>query len=99
MSRAAAKTIRPEHRIVLVEGNYLLLNDHHWSGLGTLFDLGILIQVPRDVLERRLISRWQEQNLDPAEARRRAQQNDLPNGDRVLSGSRAPDVYFHPYPV
>ena len=99
VSLAAARTIRPDHRIVLVEGNYLLLNEGRWAGLGTLFDLGILMQVPRDVLERRLISRWQAQNLDPMEARKRAQQNDLPNGDRVLAGSRAPEVYFQPYPV
>ena len=95
-SRAAARIIRPEHRIVLVEGNYLLLNEMRWSGLGTLFDLSILIQVPREVLVRRLVERWLAAGLDSAEARSRAMQNDLPNGDRVLSSSREPDVYFKP---
>lgn len=42
-------------RIVLVEGNYLLLRTAPWAALEGLFDLTVSLEVARDELERRLI--------------------------------------------
>ncbi|HRO11438.1 AAA family ATPase, partial [Amaricoccus sp.] len=58
LSRAAARAIGPGHRVVLVEGNYLLLDRPPWSGLAAAFDRTIFLAVDREELRRRLIDRW-----------------------------------------
>ena len=60
LSRAGAAIIGPDVKFVLVEGNYLLLDEAPWSGLAGLFDLTIFIDVPRAELERRCCSAGSE---------------------------------------
>lgn len=78
-------------RIVLVEGNYLLLNHPPWSELEGLFDLTVRIEVDRDELEARLVERWLAHGLAPDAARARATGNDMRNVDLVEKNSRAAD--------
>jgi pantothenate kinase len=85
ISRAGARLIAKTHRIILVEGNYLLLDQTPWSALSCKFDLAVALDVPRDVLAARLTARWLEQGLSPENARKRARQNDLVNADLVRS--------------
>ena len=94
ISRAGAALIGPEVDVVIVEGNYLLLKRPPWDTLRALLDLSLMIEVERDVLRRRLISRWLGYGLDPDAARRRVEENDLPNGDCVVNESAAPDLIF-----
>lgn len=54
---AGARVIDASHRILLVEGSYLLLDEQPWSQLAPLWDLTIALDVPMDVLEQRLIDR------------------------------------------
>lgn len=79
-------------RIVLVEGNYLLLKNPPWSDFAALFDLTVGLAVSREELESRLIARWLDHGLPEAEARARALGNDMKNVDFVMENSRAPDV-------
>lgn len=79
-------------RIVLVEGNYLLLADPPWSELSELFDLTIALTVAREELERRLTARWIAQGLSRTQAETRMRQNDLRNAETVLEGSRTADL-------
>ena len=79
-------------RIVLVEGNYLLLNIPPWSELAGLFDLTARLDVPRDLLEARLIARWRDHGLPPDDAKARTLNNDMVNADFVLANSFAPDL-------
>ena len=85
IARAGAAIIGGEARIVLLEGNYLLLDEDPWSRLRTQFDLSLFIAAPRTVLERRLVQRWQEHGREPVAARKWIETNDMPNIDRVLS--------------
>jgi len=78
-------------RIVLVEGNYLLLNTAPWSDLAGVFDVTVQIDVPRDVLEARLVARWRDHGLPAAQARARALGNDMKNADHVMENSREAD--------
>lgn len=78
-------------RIVLVEGNYLLLPLPPWAGLSPLFDLSVYLDVPRTELEDRLIARWRAHGLSPADARKRARRNDMKNADYVIENSRTAD--------
>lgn len=91
LARAGAAVITRGHRIVLVEGNYLLLDGPPWQGLAALFDFTIFLDVPRDELERRLVRRWHDHGLGPEAARARALGNDMPNADLVIARSRRAD--------
>ncbi|HEX2146311.1 MAG TPA: nucleoside triphosphate hydrolase [Pseudorhizobium sp.] len=89
---AAARTIPKTTRFVLVEGNYLLLDDLPWSRLAAHFDISIMLMPPEDVLEDRLMRRWLDLGLDPAAAREKVHSNDLPNGRLVRNRSRKADI-------
>jgi pantothenate kinase len=83
LSRAAAAIVSAETKFILVEGNYLLLDEAPWSKLRPLFDFAIFLDVPRDELERRLLQRWVEHGR--ADGPAWVQSNDMPNVDRVLT--------------
>lgn len=89
---AAARSIAPRHRIVLIEGNYLLLDEGPWTSLEGLFDLSILIAPPEEALAERLVDRWRRFGLDTAEITAKVEGNDLPNGRAVLARSRPADL-------
>ena len=92
LARAAAAIVGKDVRLVLVEGNYLLLDEEPWTGLESLFDFSIYLDVPRSELERRLLARWHDHGRDPEAARRWVETNDLPNADRVAGRRRKADM-------
>lgn len=96
ISRGSARIIPPEARLILVEGNYLLLNSAPWPGLRLLFDLTIRIEVPEDELRRRLTRRWAGYGLTPDQIAFKLDENDLPNGRRAVADSAAPDYLLRP---
>ncbi len=91
LSRAAARLVPREAELVLVEGNYLLLDVPPWDRLPR-FDLAVRIAVPEAELKRRLRARWDGHGLPEAEVARRVEENDLPNGRLVEARSRPPDL-------
>ena len=92
ISRAGADIVGPDDRILIVEGNYLLLNEAPWPDLAPLFDLTIWIDVPEAELDRRLVARWAHYGKTPAESRAWIDGNDMPNIRRVVAGSRPADL-------
>lgn len=92
MSRAAADIISAETRLVLVEGNYLLLDEAPWSGLAPLFDFTVMLNVPVTTLEERLTQRWQIHGKSAEEGAAWIAGNDRPNIDRVLARQRPADL-------
>ena len=92
LSRAGAAIVAADVKFILVEGNYLLLDEAPWNGLGRLFDLTIYVEVPRDALERRLRERWRHHGKGDDEARAWIASNDMPNIDRVLNARRKADM-------
>ncbi|MBL9047239.1 MAG: nucleoside triphosphate hydrolase [Tabrizicola sp.] len=95
LSRGSADIIGPDQRILVVEGNYLLLDALPWTGLDRHFDLTVMIDVPEAELNRRLLARWAHFGKTPKEARAWIDGNDLPNIRRVTRESRAADVTVH----
>lgn len=94
LARGSARAIRPEHRVIVVEGNYLLFDRAPWDGLAGHFDRTLFLDVDRDELRRRLVDRWLTHGLDPQAAVERAEGNDLTNAGRVLDCRRAADVLW-----
>ncbi|HQY44009.1 MAG TPA: nucleoside triphosphate hydrolase [Paracoccaceae bacterium] len=87
LSRAAADVVTADDRILLVEGNYLLLRDPPWSGAARHFDLTVFVDVPLAELEARLIRRWAFYGKTPEEARAWIDGNDMPNIRTVIERS------------
>lgn len=92
LSRAGAVVVSPKHDIVIVEGNYLLLDEAPWSALHGFWDMTIMIDAPMEILKERLIHRWLTLGLGVEKAHAKASKNDLPNAERVLAGSIKADL-------
>lgn len=91
VARAGAALIQKTSDIIVVEGNYLLLEQHPWRGLAPLFDVTVMVNTNSQTLHERLVLRWQNMGIEPTEARRKVEENDLPNGDFVMKNSMATD--------
>jgi len=94
LSRACARVIAREVPIVLVEGNYLLLRRERWTDLAAYYDLTVRVDVTVAELERRLLRRWAELKVPPAQAKAKVSENDLPNAELVMRDSIEPDIVF-----
>jgi pantothenate kinase len=94
LARAGAAIIPADARLILVEGNYLLLDRAPWSELAPLFGLTIFIDVPLAELERRLLARWRDLGWSEEAARAWVEGNDLPNARRVIESSRPTDIVW-----
>ena len=92
LSRGSADLVTAGHRILVTEGNYLLLDEAPWTGLAAFFDLTVMIDVSEAELDRRLLERWAHFGKTPQEARDWIEGNDLPNIRRVMWGSRGADL-------
>jgi pantothenate kinase len=92
IARAGARRVPRSVRILVVEGNYLLLGRAPWSGLAGLFDLRVLIETPEVVLRERLAARWQGYGLSPEAITAKLEENDLPNGRVVVAESTGADL-------
>mgnify|MGYP003315391866 CR=1 FL=1 len=84
LSRSSAVIISKEIRVIIVEGNYLLLKKKPWEKLRNFFDYTISIKCSLKALEKRLIDRWKSFGIDDEIVNKKVFENDLPNGQFVL---------------
>lgn len=91
ISRAGAGVVPRAARLVLVEGNYLLLKAPDWQDLAPLFDVRVMLRAQEAVLRQRLMARWRHFGLDEAAATNKLAENDLPNMAQVLEQSAVAD--------
>lgn len=92
ISRAGADIVTAADRLLVVEGNYLLLNEAPWPQAAPLFDLTVWIDVPEEELDRRLMARWAHYGKTPEQARAWIDGNDMPNIRRVTRNSSLADL-------
>jgi pantothenate kinase len=91
-ARAGAAIVPASARFIVVEGNYLLLDEAPWNRLDGLFDWTVFLDVPKGELARRLVQRWIDHGMEPKAARERAFGNDMANAERVIGRRREPDT-------
>ena len=91
LSRSSAVIIPKETKVILTEGNYLLLNSKPWNILHKFFDSSIMIKCEEKKLEKRLLDRWKNFNLSKDEIDQKVYENDLPNGMYVMKNSSKSD--------
>lgn len=94
VSRAAAAVIPSTVNIILVEGNYLLLDEAPWLGLGNHFETTIALKSSYETIRQRLIDRWQHFDYTASEIEEKLKVNDLPNAKLVLNSSVQADFEF-----
>jgi pantothenate kinase len=92
IARAGARLIPRHVRVILVEGNYLLLRDEPWALLRPLFDITVMLEASPETLRERLAARWQRYDLPADVIRQKVEENDLPNGRLVMAQSCEADL-------
>jgi pantothenate kinase len=78
------ETIDSVHWIVVVEGNYLLLDEEPWTKFRDLFDVRVFISASLETLLDSLRGRHLRGGKAPPQIERHLRQVDLPNIKRVL---------------
>lgn len=85
--------VGPDVRVLVVEGNYLLLTEGPWAGVKALLDYSVFVHVPRETVRARLMKRHGEEGLFTEERNRaHIERNDLPNYDLVEGSKERADV-------
>jgi pantothenate kinase len=84
---AGAITVGPDDRIVVVEGNYLLLDQPPWDAVADLVDLSGYLDVDDDERVERLVARHVRHGRSPADAREFVLRSDEANA-ALIAGSR-----------
>jgi pantothenate kinase len=89
---AGAVAVRPEHRLVVTEGNYLLYDGDGWSDVLPLLDESWFAQSDDEVRLSRLVQRHIDHGKPPAAAYRWATVSDQANADIVARTRKVADV-------
>ncbi len=92
MDHTPEHTIAHDVRLVLTEGNYLLLDTHPWSRLESILDACWFLETPQDVARAWTIDRHIRGGRSPADATAQYERNDALNTRLVLDHMRRPDL-------
>ncbi|KAM0849932.1 hypothetical protein ACQ4PT_053395 [Festuca glaucescens] len=84
--------VKPEHKIVIVEGNYLLLEENIWREIRDLFDEKWFIDIDIDVSMQRVLQRHIGTGKEPDVAAWRISYNDRPNAELIMESRKAADL-------
>ena len=88
---SGAIAIRPAAKLVVVEGNYLLLERPGWRDLRRLFDEIWYVDAPLPVLRTRLLERARAGGRSEAEATAHVDGSDLRNARLVATTKKSAD--------
>lgn len=91
---ANAIPVQPEHQLIIVEGNYLLLDSGHWASLPSLLDETWYVDVSHALRESRLIQRHMQFGRSEAAAIEWVQSTDGPNARLIEASKDRADVLF-----
>ena len=80
------------HDLVIVEGNYLLLDEPVWRDLDDYWDLAVFVQIGLETIKTRLMQRCKAHGFDEEISARWIESNDIPNAERVLKNRVPEDV-------
>ncbi len=93
-------TIQPSHRLIVVEGNYLLHDEPPWDRVRSLLDEVWYVDAPRGVIAQRLLERHMRAGRSREDAEKKIASTDIPNvgiiertrprADRIIEPSNIP---------
>ncbi|KAH3687818.1 hypothetical protein WICPIJ_001193 [Wickerhamomyces pijperi] len=89
-----SRRITPQHRIIIIEGNYVLLRDEYWKEISKIVDEKWKIKVDPINARRRIIKRHLEAGISASEeeAIERCDNNDMVNAVYISENSVEPDL-------
>ena len=87
-----AYPIPNHHDLVIVEGNYLLLDEPVWRDLDDYWDLAVFVQIGLETIKTRLMQRFKAHGFDEETSACWIESNDIPNAERVLKNRVPEDV-------
>ena len=91
IARAGARIINSDIPLIIVEGNYLLIDLYPWSQLRSFFDVKVFLNVPKIIVRERLINRWKHYKIPSDEINKKLEKNDLPNAELIYTKSSGAD--------
>lgn len=91
----AGRTVADSVRILVVEGNYLLLASRPWRQVASLLDATVALRPSLSTLEQRLFQRWRGHGLSPQMAYEKTHGNDLNNAKCVMEESADATLTLH----
>ncbi len=84
-------TIKPSNRLIIVEGNYLLLGRSPWNLICEKLDEVWYLDIPLDVIKERLFDRHVSGGTGKKEAERKVASVDIPNAELIKKTSLLAD--------
>lgn len=93
---AGAIPVKPADRLVITEGNYLLLDGSPWDRIRPILDLCAYLETDDETRVRRLIERHVRYGKSRPEAERFVRDSDEKNAHLVKSGRSRADFIVHP---
>jgi pantothenate kinase len=91
---AGAIAVHAKTPLLVVEGNYLLLDDAPWNQVQALLDETWFVDVPQDLRVGRLTQRHQQFGRSAQDAADWVQHTDEPNARRIEAAKAKADVMF-----
>ncbi|XP_027352311.1 ATP-dependent kinase YFH7 isoform X2 [Abrus precatorius] len=84
--------INVRHKVVIVEGNYLLLEDGGWKEISSLFDEKWFIDIDIDKAMQRVLKRHISTGKPPDIAKQRIENNDRLNAELIIKSKKNADI-------
>lgn len=91
---AGAIAVPAEIQLIITEGNYLLLDRHHWSHVRSLLDLAWYLDIAPEVRQERLIARHIRFGREADAAQAWVAQTDEPNALLIAATRERADMAF-----
>ncbi|GJX23384.1 putative uridine kinase [Tanacetum coccineum] len=84
--------VNVQHKVVIVEGNYLLLEYGTWKEVSSMFDEKWFVDVDIDIAMERVLKRHIGTGNTPELAKQRIEYNDRPNAELVCKSKKNADL-------
>ncbi|KAF7154471.1 hypothetical protein RHSIM_Rhsim01G0269700 [Rhododendron simsii] len=81
-----------QHKVVIVEGNYLLLDKGVWKDISSVFDEKWFIEVDIETAMQRVLKRHILTGKPPDVAKWRIEYNDRPNAELIMKSKKNADL-------
>eukprot|EP01038_Epipyxis_sp_PR26KG_P016003 gene16003-21715_t len=80
--------VTADHKIIIIEGNYLLLDESPWNSIKNILDFIYFIDCPLEISNERVYNRHLSVGCDENEARKRVNENDGLNSILIQSNKQ-----------
>jgi pantothenate kinase len=91
-SIGSAIPVSPDHRLIVTEGNYLLLDTGHWRDVRPLLDEVWYVEIDPDLRRQRLVARHMQYGRSEGAARDWAALTDEPNAVLIAANRARADL-------